>query len=63
MDSPRITFTARADATAETELNTLALVYRFILDCKAQKENAGRAPKPDSCDDHESLVNEGRRLT
>ena len=49
MNSPRITFTPRADATAEAELNVLANLYRFILDCHAKKIAAEPAPEPDSC--------------
>ena len=37
--------TARPDATPEAELNVLANVYRFILDCHAKKI----AAEPDSC--------------
>jgi hypothetical protein len=45
MDSPRITYTPRPDATPEAELNVLANVYRFILDCHAKKI----AAEPNSC--------------
>ena len=37
MDRPRVTYTPRSDATPEGELNVLANVYRFILDCHAKK--------------------------
>jgi hypothetical protein len=47
MNSPRITYTSRPDATPEAELNVLANVYRFILDCHAKKG----AAEPDSCND------------
>ena len=47
MDSPRITFTSRPGATPEAELNVLANVYRFILDCHRNKT----AAEPDSCND------------
>jgi hypothetical protein len=30
-DAPHIIYTQRADTTAETELNALASVYRFLL--------------------------------
>ena len=40
MDSPRITYTSRPDATPEAELNVLANVYRFILGCHAKKKAA-----------------------
>jgi hypothetical protein len=47
MSSPRITYTPRPDATPEPELNVLANVYRFILDCYAKK----MAPEPDGRDE------------
>ena len=50
MDSPRITYTSRPGATAEAELNVLANVYRFILDCHAKKMAAEPAPEPDGRD-------------
>lgn len=40
MSSPRITYSARPDATPEAELDALAAVYRFILDCRVKKEAA-----------------------
>jgi hypothetical protein len=40
MSSPRITYTPRSDATPETEISTLANVYRFVLD-PANKSAAG----------------------
>jgi hypothetical protein len=47
VNSPRIIYTSRPDATPEAELNVLANVYRFILDCHAKKI----AAEPDSCND------------
>jgi hypothetical protein len=49
MNSSRIIYRSRPDATPEAELNALATVYRFILDCHAKKIAAEPAPKPDSC--------------
>jgi hypothetical protein len=46
MSSPRITYTPRPDATPEAELDALANVYRFVLDCQAKKEG-GLATAPD----------------
>ena len=46
-DAPHIIYTQRADTTAETEVNALAAVYRFILDCHAKK----MAAELDSCND------------
>ena len=45
MSNPPIFYTPRPDATPEGELNALASVYRFILDCHAKKI----AAEPDSC--------------
>jgi hypothetical protein len=47
VNSLRIIYTSRPDATPEAELNVLAAVYRFILDCHAKKI----AAEPDSCND------------
>ena len=46
-DSPPTIYTSRPDTTLEAELNVLANVYRFILDCHAKKI----AAEPDSCND------------
>jgi hypothetical protein len=43
----RIAYVQRPDATPEAELNVLANVYRFILDCHAKKI----AAELDSCND------------
>jgi hypothetical protein len=36
----QISYTARANATLEAEVSTLANVYRFILDCSANKPSS-----------------------
>jgi hypothetical protein len=41
MNSPRIAYTPRSDATAEGELNALASIYSFVLH-SAHKNAAGR---------------------
>jgi hypothetical protein len=46
MSNTRIASTPRSDATPETELNALASVYRYILDCHAKKK-AARSGGPD----------------
>ena len=43
------------DATPEAELNVLANVYRFILDCHAKKKAAEPAPEPDGRNDGTKL--------
>jgi hypothetical protein len=50
-DAPHIIHTERADTMAETELNVLATVYRFILDCYAKKKAAEPTPEPDGHDE------------
>jgi hypothetical protein len=49
MDSPRMTYTPHPDTPPEAELDALATVYKFILDCHAKKKAAEPAPEPDSC--------------
>jgi len=53
-DAVRIVDGHRSDATPEAELDTLAAVYGFILDCHAKKKAAER-PVPDGPDDAEDL--------
>ncbi len=50
MDNPSLTYTPRPDTTPEAEVNVLANVYRFILDCHAKKMAAEPAPEPDGRD-------------
>ena len=45
MNSPRITYIQRPDATPEAESNVLANVYRFILDCHAKQEAVQQPPQ------------------
>jgi hypothetical protein len=40
MSNPAIAYAPRHDATPETEISTLANVYKFVLDC-ANKNAAG----------------------
>jgi hypothetical protein len=40
VDKPTITYTLRPDTTPESSTSALANVYRFVLDCHAQKEAA-----------------------
>jgi hypothetical protein len=47
VNRPRITYAPRPDATPEAELDALAAVYRFILDCRAKR----LATESGSCDD------------
>ena len=58
MNSPRIIYTSRPDATPEAELNVLANIYRFLLDCHARKKKAAGMTSTDS-DDAKSEKGEG----
>jgi hypothetical protein len=58
MSSPRITYTSHPDATPQAELNVLANVYRFILDCHARKKKATGMTSTDT-DDAKSKKEEG----
>jgi hypothetical protein len=52
MDSARIDYVPRPDATPESELNALAAVYRFILSkSNASQKAVEPAPKLDGHDD------------
>jgi hypothetical protein len=41
MNSPRITYTSRPDATPAHELDLLAEIYKFILQCGEERRAAG----------------------
>ena len=66
MSSSRITYAPYPDATPEAELDALASVYRFVLDCgdarRAEKmeKAAGRLPSPDGRDTKEGLKDDFR---
>ena len=47
MDSRRITYTPRPDATPEAELDALASVFRFVLECHAKTEGRPTTSGPD----------------
>ena len=47
MSEPRITYAPRPDVTAETELSTLAVVYRIVLNANQR----GRIPYKSGPDD------------
>ena len=40
MANPTVSYSPRPDISTEAELDTLAGVYRFILDCHAKKKAA-----------------------
>jgi hypothetical protein len=48
MSNPPIVYTPHPDATPEGELNALANVYRFVLDCHHAKKEATRPGGPDA---------------
>ncbi len=53
MSSPCIIYSPRPDVAPESEANTLANVYRFILDCHAKKK-ASRPGGPDDAEESEN---------
>jgi hypothetical protein len=62
MDGVRLTYTPRHDATFEAELDVLAVLYQFVLDCHAKQNPAagqgergdydGTEAKEGSADEH-----------
>jgi hypothetical protein len=54
VSSPRISYSARPDATPEAELSTLVNVYKFVLDCHAKKEAAPES-RPDDAKEINSV--------
>jgi hypothetical protein len=40
VSEPAVSYKPRSDTTPESELATLAAVYRFIIDCHAKREAA-----------------------
>jgi hypothetical protein len=41
MSNPRIVYTTRPEIVPEMELSALANVYKFVLDCRANRNAAG----------------------
>ena len=41
MTSARVAYSSRPDAMPEGEINALASVYRFVLDCHTKKKGTG----------------------
>ena len=61
-DNPAIVYRPRADASPEAELDALASVYKFVLDCsdarRGNEKAEGRLPSPDGRDDAKEIRNE-----
>jgi hypothetical protein len=47
VSAPRITYVPRSDATPESELDALAAVYAFILQCHESRKVADPTGDPD----------------
>ena len=56
MSEPLVTYEPQPDTKSESELATLASVYRFVLDCHAKKE----ATRPGSPDAAKEIKNDSR---
>jgi hypothetical protein len=57
-NEPGIVYTPRPDATSETEISALAVVYRFVL---FESNASKKTTEPEGSDDHRRRVNEQRR--
>ena len=57
MSEPSIYYIARPEATPESELSTLAAIYRIVLSA----DEWGRLPDKSSPDDAERSLNDGAR--
>jgi len=55
MSSARITYTPRPDATPESELDALAAIYKFILECHASKKAADPTGDPNEVKEVEAV--------
>jgi hypothetical protein len=59
VNKPRVVYQPRVDASPETEVNVLAAVYRFILDCHAKKKGT----RPGAHDDAERRSSDGAKTS
>jgi hypothetical protein len=55
MDSPRIAYAPRPDATPESEIASLAAVYRYVVERRARKE-AGPETRPEDARERTNLA-------
>ncbi len=58
MTNPAITYAPRPDTTPETELSSLANVYKFVLDCHAKEEDTRPGAPNDGTKSKENSANE-----
>jgi len=58
--STDIKYTSLFDTTPQTELSTLANVYRFVLDCHVKKEATRPGSPDDGTEIKEDSTNEHR---
>jgi hypothetical protein len=54
MSEPRISYTPRHDATPKAELDALASVYSFVLNCHEKKEAAPESRPDDARKDQDA---------
>jgi hypothetical protein len=55
MSSARITYTPRPDATPESELDALAAIYKFVLECHASKKAADPTGDPNEAKEDKDI--------
>ena len=53
MDSVRVTYQPRSDATPDGELTALVAVYRFVLEAHARKKAAAPSGQDDAKGDND----------
>ena len=51
-----VSYPPRPDTTQEAELNALATVYKFVLDCHAREEAAPRQSRPNDAKESNGSV-------
>jgi hypothetical protein len=55
MSRARITYTPRGDATPESELDALAAIYKFVLECHASKKATDPTGDPNEAKEGKNL--------
>jgi len=55
MSRARITYTPRANATPESELDALAAIYKFVLECHARRKAADPTGDPNEAKEDKDI--------
>ena len=57
MSEAHVTYTPRADATPERELDALVAVYSYVRNCAEKRKKSGPATAPDGTEIKEDSAN------